>query len=171
MIPVGAGATALLERRAVAEGTSQPFDARQVAVGRRVMKVGARLNIWLYRATGGRVGGRFPGGAPVLLLTSVGRRSGLERTVPLLYLEDGDRLVVVASQGGMPTHPDWYHNVVAHPRVEVEVGRRVREMVARVADEAERAELWPRLVAVYRGYDDYQARTERRIPVVVLDPA
>ncbi len=150
---------------------TKPFDARQVRVGRRVMKVGSRLNTWAYRASGGKVGGRFPKGAPVLLLTSVGRRSGRPRTVPLLYLDDGDSVVVVASQGGMPTHPDWYHNVVAHPRVEVEVGRRVREMVARVVDDGERAALWPRLTAMYADYDDYQARTERQIPVVVLDPA
>ncbi|MGI8938766.1 MAG: nitroreductase family deazaflavin-dependent oxidoreductase [Iamia sp.] len=134
------------------------------------MKVGSRLNTWLYRATGGKVGGRFLRGAPVLLMTSVGRRSGEPGTVPLLFLEDGDRVVVVASQGGMPKDPDWYHNVVAHPRVEVEVGRRIREMEARVLDGDERAELWPRLVAMYSDYDDYQARTERTIPVVVLDP-
>lgn len=134
------------------------------------MKIASPLNVWLFRATGGRLGGRFPGGAPVLLMTSVGRRSGEPRTTPLLYLEDGDRLVVVASQGGMPSHPGWYHNVVAHPRVTVEVGRRVRDMTARVVDEDERAELWPRLVAMYRDFDDYQARTDRTIPVVVLDP-
>lgn len=149
----------------------KPFDARQVRVGRAAMKVMGRVNIWAYRASGGRIGGRLPGGAPVLLMTSVGRRSGEPRTTPLLYLADGDSLVVVASQGGMPMHPAWYHNVVAHPRVSVEQGRRVREMDARVADEAERAALWPRLVAMYADYDEYQARTDRQIPVVVLDPA
>jgi deazaflavin-dependent oxidoreductase (nitroreductase family) len=135
------------------------------------MKVMGPVNTWLFRATGGRVGGRFPKGQPVLLLTTIGARSGEPRTVPLLYLERGDSLVVVASQGGLPMHPAWYHNVVAHPRVTVETGRRIREMDARVAEEAEKASLWPDLVAMYAGYDDYQARTERPIPVVVLDPA
>jgi len=106
-----------------------------------------------------------------MLLTTVGRRSGEARTVPLIYLEDSERLVVVASQGGMPTHPGWYHNLVAHPRVTVETGRRIREMDARVADAVERAELWPRLVEMYDDYDDYQARTDRQIPVVILEPA
>lgn len=148
-----------------------PYNARQVRTGRIVIKVGSRLNTWIYRVSGGRIGGRFKGGVPVLLLTTVGRRSGEPRTVPLLYLADGDSLVVVASQGGMPMHPAWYHNLVAHPRVTVEEGRREREMVAREADDDERARLWPLLDAMYPDYEAYRARTERRIPVIVLDPA
>lgn len=150
----------------------RPFDDREIRITRRVLKVGGPVHTWLYRASGGRVWGRFPvSKAPVMLLTTVGRRSGQPRTVPLIHLVDGDRIVVVASQGGMPTHPAWYHNLVAHPRVTVETGRRVREMDARIATDDERTALWPRLVEMYADYDAYQARTERRIPVVILDPA
>src|SRR5690349_226757 len=110
------------------------------------MKIVGPVHIWLYRRSGGRIWGRFPKSkAPVMLLTTTGRRSGQERTVPLIYLADGERLAIVASQGGMPTHPAWYHNLVAHPRVTVQTGKQVREMDARVATDAERAELWPRL--------------------------
>lgn len=150
----------------------RPYDEREIRVARRGMKLVGPAHVRLYRASGGRIWGRFPKSrAPVLLLTTVGRRSGQERTVPLIHLVDGDRLVIVASQGGMPTHPGWFHNLRAHPRVTVETGRRVREMEARVADDAERAELWPRLVEMYADYDDYQARTDRQIPVVILEAA
>jgi deazaflavin-dependent oxidoreductase (nitroreductase family) len=136
------------------------------------MKLVGPAHVWLYRRSGGRIWGRFPRSkTPVLLLTTVGRRSGEPRTVPLIYLDDGDRLVIVASQGGLPTHPAWYHNLVAHPRVTAQTWRRIREMDAHVADDAERAALWPRLVEMYADYDEYQARTDRQIPVVVLDPA
>ncbi len=150
----------------------KPFDEREIRIARRGMKIMGPAHVWLYRISGGRIWGRFPvSKAPVMLLTTIGRRSGESRTVPLIYLEDGDRLVIVASQGGMPTHPSWYHNVQAQPRVTVQTRRRVREMDARVADDDERAALWPRLVAMYADYDEYQARTDRRIPVVILDPA
>ncbi|HEX7134072.1 MAG TPA: nitroreductase family deazaflavin-dependent oxidoreductase [Iamia sp.] len=150
----------------------KPYDEREIRFARRGMKMVGPIHVWLYRRSGGRIWGRFPKSkAPVLLLTTVGRRSGEPRTVPLIHLVDGDRVVVVASQGGMPTHPAWYHNLVAHPRVTVQTRRRVREMDARVADADERAALWPRLVAMYADYDDYQARTDRTIPVVILDPA
>lgn len=131
----------------------------------------SRANVWAYRLSGGRLGGRFRGGAPVLLLTTVGRRSGARRTAPLLYLPDGDNLVVVASKGGMSHHPLWYKNLEANPRVEVEVGNQRRPMLARRATPAERTALWPKLVAMYRDYAAYQARTKRQIPVVILSPA
>jgi F420H(2)-dependent quinone reductase len=157
----------------VSRATEQPkpYTERDVRLARRGMRILGPVHIWLYRRSGGRIWGRFPRSkAPVLLLTTVGRRSGEPRTVPLIHLVDGDRLVVVASQGGMPTHPAWFHNLVAHPRVTVQIRKQVREMDARVADEAEREALWPRLVAMYADYDDYQVRTDRRIPVVILDP-
>jgi deazaflavin-dependent oxidoreductase (nitroreductase family) len=131
----------------------------------------SRANVWAYRLSGGRLGGRFWGGAPVLLLTTVGRRSGAPRTAPLLYLPDGENLVVVASKGGMSHHPLWYKNLEANPRVEVEVGSERRTMVSRRATAAEKAALWPRLVAMYPEYESYQVRTERDIPVVILSPA
>jgi deazaflavin-dependent oxidoreductase (nitroreductase family) len=129
------------------------------------------LNIAAYRLTGGKLGGRFLRGAPVCLLTMTGRKSGRRLTTPLIYLADGPRVVLVASKGGMAKNPLWYGNLVANPRCEVEIGRERRAMIARTAGTAEKRALWPRLVAIYRDYDDYQARTDRDIPVVVLDPA
>jgi deazaflavin-dependent oxidoreductase (nitroreductase family) len=147
-----------------------PWTPTQERLGTLAIRAMSALNIWVYRATGGRVGGRFVRGAPVLLLTTVGRKSGRRRTAPLLYLRDGDRFAVVASKGGMSHHPLWYRNLLAEPQVEVEVGRERTKRVARTASAEEKAALWPRLVAMYRDYDDYQARTERDIPVVLLEP-
>ena len=113
----------------------------------------------------------MPGGAPICLLTTVGRKSGRDRTVPLLYLPDGDNLVIVASKGGMSTHPAWYLNLLAEPRAVVETGSRRRAVTARAATDDERARMWPQLVAVYRFFAEYQARTDRLIPLVVLEPA
>lgn len=143
---------------------------------RRIIKVMATGNVWLYRRTGGRLGGTWRIGAgfrnpvPICLLEHHGRKTGKLRTTPLVYLEDGDRIVVVASQAGRPEHPMWYLNLLADPDVTVQVGRRRRPMRARVADSAERAELWQRLVALYADYDSYQSWTDRVIPVVVLEP-
>lgn len=126
-------------------------------------------NVRMYRLTGGRLGGSFDG-APVLLLHHVGRRSGEPRVTPLLYLADGRDLVIVASMGGTPKNPAWFHNLVAAPDIEVEVGRDRRPVRAEVADAEERARLWPRVVELYPGYAAYQARTDREIPVVLLRP-
>ena len=128
-----------------------------------------KLNNVAYRATGGRVGGSFDGN-PVLLLHHVGRRSGEARVTPLLYLRDGEDLVIVGSMGRTPKHPAWFHNLGARPGTEVEVGRERRAVSARVADAEQRARLWPRLVEHYPAFDRYQARTEREIPVVILSP-
>jgi len=149
---------------------ARPFTTREEKIGSAVMGVMARLNTWAYRLSGGRLGGRFPGGAPVLLLTTTGRKSGQSRTTPLLYLVDGKRYVVVASKGGMSHDPLWFKNLEAHPHAEVEVGNRRMEMTAHRATDTERAALWPKLVAMYAGFDAYQARTERSIPVVILTP-
>jgi F420H(2)-dependent quinone reductase len=126
------------------------------------------LNTTIYRMTGGRVGGSMDG-APVLLLHHVGRKSGQERVAPLLYLRDGEDLVVVASYGGAPKSPAWFHNLRAHPRTVVEVGREKRTVTAREATAQERERLWPALLELYPAYGDYQARTERQIPLVVLE--
>ncbi|MFD0690728.1 nitroreductase family deazaflavin-dependent oxidoreductase [Actinomadura fibrosa] len=142
----------------------------------KILKVMSRANVAVYRATGGRVGGRwrvgaaFPRGVPVCLLTTRGRKTGRARTLPLLFMEDGERVVLVASQGGAPRNPLWYLNLLAEPRVVVQVRRDVRRMRARTAEEGERAELWPRLVAMYADFDRYQSWTDRRIPVVICEP-
>ena len=123
-----------------------------------------------YRLTGGLIGHRFPGAPPSLLLEHVGAKSGTKRTSPLTYLADGDDLVLVASKGGNPRNPAWFHNLRAHPDVTVQVGSKRRAVRARVATPEERERLWPKVVDLYGGYADYQRRTEREIPLVILEP-
>jgi F420H(2)-dependent quinone reductase len=123
-----------------------------------------------YRATGGLVGHRFPGAPPSLLLDHVGAKSGTRRTTPLTYLRDGDDFVIVASKGGNPRNPAWFHNLRANPDVTVQVGSRRRPVHARVATHEERERLWPKVVETYGGYADYQRRTAREIPLVILEP-
>ena len=109
-------------------------------------------------------------GAPVLLLTTTGRKSGKKRTIPLLYLEDGVNLVVVASNGGAPRHPAWWSNLCANPEATVEIGHRELRVRAREASPEEKERLWPRLVAMYGPYQSYRRRTDREIPIVILRP-
>jgi deazaflavin-dependent oxidoreductase (nitroreductase family) len=124
----------------------------------------------VYRATNGLIGHRIPGLAPMLLLDHTGARSGIERTTVLLYVTDGDNLVIVASKGGYPKHPAWFHNLRANPQTEVQAGTRRIPVTARVAGDEERDRLWPKVVDAYGGYAGYQKRTGRKIPLVVLDP-
>jgi F420H(2)-dependent quinone reductase len=130
------------------------------------------LHTALYRASGGRIGHTIPGvGGKMLLLDHVGAKSGTKRTAPLLYFRDGDDLVIVASKGGYPKHPAWYHNLMANPDTTVQVGTERRAVHARVADAEERERLWPRAVKSYHGYADYQERSKgREIPLVILEP-
>jgi deazaflavin-dependent oxidoreductase (nitroreductase family) len=142
----------------------------------KFMKVMAAVNVWLYRRTGGRLGSHWRIGAglrkpvPICLLEHTGRKTGLARTTPLVYLADGERIIVVASQAGRPENPMWFLNVVANPDVTVQIGRDRRTMRAHVAGPQERAVLWPRLVDLYADYASYQSWTVREIPVVVLVP-
>ncbi|MDI5936811.1 MULTISPECIES: nitroreductase family deazaflavin-dependent oxidoreductase [Micromonospora] len=123
-----------------------------------------------FRANGGRVGGQFAG-APLLLLHTVGARSGQARVNPMMYQEVDGGYAVFASKAGAPTNPDWYHNVLAHPRVRAEIGTETVELVARVAAGEERERIWSAQKAAYPGFADYERKTDRRIPVVVLEPA
>ncbi len=118
----------------------------------------------------GKVGTKF-GKAPILLLTTTGRKSGKARTVPLCYLTDGDRLVLIASYGGDDRSPAWFHNLTDNPSVTVEIDGTAKPMLASVADPATKAQLWPAAVAMYKGYEGYQNKTDRDIPLVLLTPA
>jgi deazaflavin-dependent oxidoreductase (nitroreductase family) len=129
-----------------------------------------QAHVRAYRLSGGRIGGTFRG-APVLLLDHVGRKSGRNRTSPLLYLDDGDDLVIVASKGGSHTHPVWWLNLRDRPQTTVEVGSERRAVRARQANADEKARLWPKLVELYAPYADYQKRTSRDIPVAILERA
>ena len=124
-----------------------------------------------YRETGGEVGHIWKRGSKILLLTTTGRRSGEPTTTPLIYERDGDRYVIVASKGGAPDHPGWYRNLVATPDVEVQVLDEVFPARARVAEGEERERLWELAARQWPAYDDYQAKTDRLIPVVVLERA
>ena len=133
------------------------------AIGHAVMG----LLVWLYRRSGGRVGGTMKG-APVLLLTTTGRRSGRPWTNPVIYRPDGDGWVVIASNGGRPRHPAWWLNLRATPSATIEMGRETVAVTAAAATGAERDRLWRLMTAAYAGYDGYAAKTTRRIPVVRL---
>jgi deazaflavin-dependent oxidoreductase (nitroreductase family) len=147
-----------------------PYTPSQERLGSAVVKAMTAFNVWIYRLTGGRVFGRFLRGAPICLVTTTGRRSGEPRTVALLYLADGDDVVVVGSKGGMSQHPLWYRNMEANPDVELQIGGVARPMRAHRVSDDEKAAIWPRLVSMYRDFDDYQGRTTRNIPVVRLSP-
>ncbi|MGH8980477.1 MAG: nitroreductase family deazaflavin-dependent oxidoreductase [Acidimicrobiales bacterium] len=123
-----------------------------------------------FRAGGGKVGGDFAG-APMLLLHTTGARTGTERVNPMMYqaLDDG-RVAVFASKGGAPTHPDWYHNLVANPEVTAEIGTESRRFRARTADAGEREPIWSKQKEDYSGFAEYEAKTSREIPVAVLEP-
>jgi len=125
---------------------------------------------WLYEHSDGRIGASL-GGRPMLLLRTVGRRTNQPRTAALLYVRDGDAYVVIASKGGAPHHPGWFHNLTATPEVEIQVGRERMRVRARVAAGKERSRLWARADEINQGqYAAYQSRTSREIPVVVLEP-
>jgi deazaflavin-dependent oxidoreductase (nitroreductase family) len=153
---------------------AKPVDREFNELQERILDVSAKamskLNTWIFKATDGRLGNKFLRGAPVLLLTTTGRKTGELRTTPLIYLADGERMVLVASKGGSKRHPLWYRNLEAYPDVEVQIGRDRIACRSRTASPEEKKSLWPRLLQIYRDYDDYQARTSRDIPVVILDP-
>lgn len=129
----------------------------------------SRFHTLLYRLSRGMLGRRLVDN-DMLLLTTIGAKTARRHTVPLLYLRDGAALVVVASYGGRDHHPDWYHNLAAHPRATVQLRGHRHEVQARTATAEERRRLWPRVVQAYHGYASYQERTRRRIPLVLLEP-
>jgi deazaflavin-dependent oxidoreductase (nitroreductase family) len=122
-----------------------------------------------FRANGGQVGGQFAG-APLLLLHTVGAKSGQERVNPMMYRAVGDSFAVFASKGGAPTNPDWYHNLRANPGVRAEIGTSTVELTARVAEGEERDQIWSAHKQAYPGFADYERNTDRQIPVVILEP-
>jgi deazaflavin-dependent oxidoreductase (nitroreductase family) len=123
-----------------------------------------------FRENGGKVNGNFVG-APLLLLHTIGARSGKDRINPLMYQDLGGPLAIFATKGGAPTHPDWYYNVLAHPDITAEIGTGTRRFRARVASAAERDPIWSRQKRDYPGFAGYEARTSREIPVIILEPA
>lgn len=139
----------------------QPLDPRTGWVAEHLRR---------YVASDGADGHEWRPGVPTLLLTTRGRRSGSLRRTPLIYGRDGDAYVVVASYGGAPHHPDWYLNLAAEPEVEIQVGAERMRARARTAEGDDRERLWAQMTGIWPAYDDYQAKTTRQIPVVVLEP-
>jgi deazaflavin-dependent oxidoreductase (nitroreductase family) len=151
------------------EGLDKPYVPK-------IIKVMSQVTVAVYRWTGGllgstwRVGSAFPWGIPVLLLTTIGRKSGQPRTLPLIFIEEGDHIIIVASKGGLPSEPLWYKNLVANPECDVQIKRRKLKAKARTASPEEREALWPKLVAHYPDFASYATWTDRIIPVVILEP-
>jgi deazaflavin-dependent oxidoreductase (nitroreductase family) len=149
--------------------SSQFANKRGIYLGRRSTKI----HVALYRWSGGRIGGHLPGwpGARIVLVDHTGAKSGVKRTSPLIYHEDGDTVVVVASKAGQPTHPAWFHNLKANPDTTIQIGSVICQVRARVATNEERDRLWPKFVAFYPGYEFFQSHAKgRKIPIVILDP-
>ena len=143
---------------------------QETALGRRLWNGFVKLQVGLYRGSGGRIFTTLKG-APCLLLDHTGRKSGKKRTSPLIYVEDGNSLAIVASAGGSPKDPAWARNLDAKPETTVQVKGDKRRVRARRATAEEKARLWPRLTEVWPDYDAYQKRTDREIPVILLEPA
>jgi F420H(2)-dependent quinone reductase len=159
---LGAAALRMIMRR---------IGAKSSPALRRFIVMMSSLHVWVYRRTHGRIGGRLGlADARMLLLTTTGRRTGAPRTVPLLAIGDGDDLVVVASHGGLDQPPGWWVNLDANPEAVVELGNRRFTVRAEQADQTRRAELWPRFVRAFPGYDDYRQRTTRELPIMILRP-
>lgn len=142
----------------------------------KISRINGKAHTWIYRRTGGRVGANLRLGAgfrkpvPTLLLEHLGRKSGKTFVTPLVYITDHDNVVIVASAAGRTENPQWYRNLLAHPDVHIQIGPDRRGVKAVIASEAERTRLWPRLVDAYADFDSYQGKTEREIPVIILQP-
>lgn len=148
--------------------SSEFLNKRGIYLGPRSTK----LHVALYRRSGGRFGGHIPGwpAARIVLVDHVGAKSGVKRTSPVMYQEDGDAIVVMASKAGQPTNPAWFHNLQANPETTIQIGREVRTVRARVADDEEHDRLWAGFLGIYPGSEAYQRNSKgRRIPIVILD--
>jgi deazaflavin-dependent oxidoreductase (nitroreductase family) len=139
------------------------------SLGARGLRWTGKFNVPVYRATGGRIGGKV-GRAPVLLLTTTGRKSGQPRTAPVVYLADGANVVLINTNAGNAKIPAWSLNLKANPEAEVELGRKRHKVRARVAEGEERADLWRKHIEQYAGFDDYKEKLDREISVFVLEP-
>jgi deazaflavin-dependent oxidoreductase (nitroreductase family) len=155
---------------------SRPLSPKQVeslnsnGIGAAI-KWMSRAQTWIFKKTGGRLGDKFLHGAEVGILTATGRKTGEKRDSPLLFLQEGRRIILVASQGGRATNPMWYLNLKADPNMSFQTKHEVLDLVARDATDAERDEYWPKLDAMYPDFVNYRTYTDRQIPIVVCDPA
>jgi F420H(2)-dependent quinone reductase len=138
-------------------------------IGKRIFKLFMSVHVWMYRQSSGKRGSTMRG-MPILLLTTIGRKSGQHRTTPLMYLEDDQNLVITASAGGGDAHPAWFTNLQKNPRATVEIKGITQPVIAQVATEEQKRALWPKLVAQAPFFGEYQRKTTREIPVIILQP-
>ena len=148
----------------------RPIEAKQVPLVKFFMRWITRLNVGVFRLSKGRMMNKFIGGYPVCIVTTTGAKTGKTRRIALIHLPHGDNKLLVASQGGMPVNPIWYYNVVAHPQIQIMVGGDEKTYHARQVSDEEKASLWPHLLSLYPDFDEYQARTDRNIPVFSCEP-
>jgi F420H(2)-dependent quinone reductase len=155
---------------------SRPLSPKQIE-GLNSAKVGtaikwmSKAQTWLFKSSGGKLGNKFLKGSEVGILTTIGRKTGEPRDSPLLFLQEGQRIVLVASQGGRATNPMWYLNLKANPQITFQTKSGKHALVARDADDAERERYWPKLDAMYPDFVNYRSYTDRKIPIVICDPA
>lgn len=142
----------------------------QVPTVRFFMRWATKLNVAVFRMSKGRLMNKFIGGYPVCIVTTKGAKTGKTRRIALIHLPHGDNKLLVASQGGMPKNPVWYYNIKAHPEVSILVDGEEKTYHARQVNDEEKAELWPHLCSLYPDFDEYQARTDRNIPVFSCEP-
>jgi deazaflavin-dependent oxidoreductase (nitroreductase family) len=135
-----------------------------------IIKWMSRANTWIFKKSGGKLGDKFLRGAPVGILTTIGRKTGEPRESPLLFLQEDRRIVLVASQGGRADNPMWYLNLKANPQVRFQTKQQTLDLTAREATDAERDEYWPKLDAMYPDFVNYRSYTDRKIPIVICDP-
>jgi F420H(2)-dependent quinone reductase len=150
---------------------SKQIERLNTAQTRTAIKWMSKAQTWLFKTTGGKLGNKFLRGAEVGILTTIGRKTGEPRNSPLLFLQEGQRIVLVASQSGRATNPMWYLNLVANPRITFQTKAGSHELVARDATDPERDEYWPKLDAMYPDFVNYRSYTDRKIPIVICDPA
>jgi len=148
----------------------RPIEEKQVPTVRFFMRWITKLNVAVFRMSKGRMMNKFIGGYPVCIVTTKGAKTGKTRRIALIHLPHGENTLLVASQGGMPVNPVWYYNVVANPEVKIMVGGEEKTYRARQVDDEEKASLWPHLLSLYPDFDEYQARTDRNIPVFYCEP-
>jgi deazaflavin-dependent oxidoreductase (nitroreductase family) len=144
--------------------------AKIVPFVRAMMKFYTRLNVWVFKKSNGRLMNKFPGGAPICLVGMTGRKSGQRREVMLIHLPQGDNKLLVASQGGLDADPVWFKNIMANPRVDITANGVKKDYAVRQASSEEKRALWPHLLSLYPDFDEYQARTDRDIPVLICEP-
>jgi len=149
--------------------TPRPISESEYRIMKPFARLLSRFHVGLYRLSGGRLGSRF-GGGEVCVVHMTGARSGRQIELPLMYVPYREGVILVASFAGGPHHPAWYHNLVAHPHIDVEWNGQRKALVARRADAAEKAAVWPLCVAQYKDFDLYQRRTPRDIPVFICEP-